>query len=453
MNISKKDIDQNNAVITISVTKQDYAEKVEKSLRDYRKKANMPGFRPGNVPIGLIKKMYGKAVVAEEINNLVSQGLADFIEENNLPILGQPLPNEEDPAEFDFETQESFDFHFDVGLAPEFEVEFSRFSSVPFYDITVSEEMIENQIKSYTSRFGKYEQVDLVKAKDMVKGKLTELENGDVKEGGISVDDAVLTPDYMKDEEQKSLFVGKNKGETVVFNPLKAFENETEISSLLKIKKEEVKDVTSDFQLEISGITRYEEGEVNQELFDKVYGEGTVSSLDEFKEKITANIKESLTADSLYKFNIDARQAVVSEFKDLQFPEAFLKRWLLENNKELTPEKIEEDYPKMIEDLVWQLAKDKIAKANEIKVEMSDVEEYGRKVAKAQFAQYGMVGLGDEILDNYVKDMMKKEETVRNFIDRAAEEKVLAVIHQNVKLDEKQISIEDFNKLFETTEA
>ena len=453
MNISKKDIDQNNAVITISVTKQDYAEKVEKSLRDYRKKANMPGFRPGNVPIGLIKKMYGKAVVAEEINNLVSQGLADFIEENNLPILGQPLPNEEDPAEFDFETQESFDFHFDVGLAPEFEVEFSRFSSVPFYDITVSEEMIENQIKSYTSRFGKYEQVDMVEAKDMVKGKLTELENGDVKEGGISVDDAVITPDYMKDEEQKSLFVGKNKGETVVFNPLKAFENETEISSLLKIKKEEVKDVTSDFQLEISGITRYEEGEVNQELFDKVYGEGTVSSLDEFKEKITANIKESLTADSLYKFNIDARQAVVSEFKDLQFPEAFLKRWLLENNKELTPEKIEEDYPKMIEDLVWQLAKDKIAKANEIKVEMSDVEEYGRKVAKAQFAQYGMVGLGDEILDNYVKDMMKKEETVRNFIDRAAEEKVLAVIHQNVKLDEKQISIEDFNKLFETTEA
>ena len=453
MNISKKDIDQNNAVITISVTKQDYAEKVEKSLRDYRKKANMPGFRPGNVPIGLIKKMYGKAVVAEEINNLVSQGLADFIEENNLPILGQPLPNEEDPAEFDFETQESFDFHFDVGLAPEFEVEFSRFSSVPFYDITVSEEMIENQIKSYTSRFGKYEQVDMVEAKDMVKGKLTELENGDVKESGISVDDAVLTPDYMKDEEQKSLFVGKNKGETVVFNPLKAFENETEISSLLKIKKEEVKDVTSDFQLEISGITRYEEGEVNQELFDKVYGEGTVSSLDEFKEKITANIKESLTADSLYKFNIDARQAVVSEFKDLQFPEAFLKRWLLENNKELTPEKIEEDYPKMIEDLVWQLAKDKIAKANEIKVEMSDVEEYGRKVAKAQFAQYGMVGLGDEILDNYVKDMMKKEETVRNFIDRAAEEKVLAVIHQNVKLDEKQISIEDFNKLFETTEA
>lgn len=453
MNISKKDIDQNNAVITISVTKQDYAEKVEKSLRDYRKKANMPGFRPGNVPIGLIKKMYGKAVVAEEINNLVSQGLADFIEENNLPILGQPLPNEEDPAEFDFETQESFDFHFDVGLAPEFEVEFSRFSSVPFYDITVSEEMIENQIKSYTSRFGKYEQVDMVEAKDMVKGKLTELENGDVKEGGISVDDAVLTPDYMKDEEQKSLFVGKNKGETVVFNPLKAFENETEISSLLKIKKEEVKDVTSDFQLEISGITRYEEGEVNQELFDKVYGEGTVSSLDEFKEKITANIKESLTADSLYKFNIDARQAVVSEFKDLQFPEAFLKRWLLENNKELTPEKIEEDYPKMIEDLVWQLAKDKIAKANEIKVEMSDVEEYGRKVAKAQFAQYGMVGLGDEILDNYVKDMMKKEETVRNFIDRAAEEKVLAVIHQKVKLDEKQISIEDFNKLFETTEA
>ncbi len=453
MNISKKDIDQNNAVITISVTKEDYAEKVEKSLRDYRKKANMPGFRPGNVPIGLIKKMYGKAVKAEEINNVVSDSLVNYIEENKLQILGQPLPSEEEQTEWDFDTQEEFDFHFDIGLAPEFDVELTGKDKVPYYEITVSDEMIDNQVKSYTSRFGKYEQVDTVEEKDMVKGLLVELENGAVKEGGIRVEDAVLTPAYMKDEEQKALFVGKTKGEKVSFNPLKAFENETEISTLLKIAKEEVKNTTSDFEIEISGITRYTDSDVNQELYDKIFGEGTVKSDEEFRTKITESIQESLKADSEYKFNIDARDMFVNKFKDLTFPEAFLKRWLLVNNKEMTQEKVEEDYPKMIEDLIWHLTKDKIATANEIKIEFPDIEEYAKKVAKAQFAQYGMVGMGDDIIENYAKDLLKQEETMRNFIDRAAEEKVLEFVREKVKLDKKSISIEDFNKLFETAEA
>lgn len=453
MNISRKDIDQNNVVITISIAKEDYAEKVEKALRDYRKKANMPGFRPGMVPLGLIKKMYGKAVKAEEINNVVSEKLVNYIEENDLPILGQPLPSETEQPEYDFDTQEEFDFHFDIGLAPAFEVELNGKDKVNYYEIAVSDEMIDNQVKSYTSRYGKYEQVDTVEEKDMVKGLVVELENGVEKEGGIRAEDAVLTPAYMKDDEQKALFVGKSKGDKVVFNPMKAYENETEISSLLKIKKEEVDGLTSDFQIEISGITRYIDGEVNQELFDKVFGEGVVNSVEDFRVKITESIKDSLKADSEYKFNIDARQMFVDKYKGLEFPEAFLKRWLLSNNEEMTAEKVEEDYPKMIEDLVWHLTKDKIAKTNEIKVELPDVEEYAKKVAKAQFAQYGMVGMGDDIIENYAKDMMKQEETVRNFIDRAAEEKVLAAVRENVKLNKKEISIEDFNKLFEAEQA
>lgn len=453
MNIARKDIDPINVVITVSVAKEDYTDKVEKTLRDYRKKANMPGFRPGNVPLGLIKKMYGNAVKAEEINNLVSDNLAQYIEENDLQILGQPLPSETEITEIDFDTEDAFDFHFDVGLAPEFEVELTAKNKIPYYEISVSDEMIDNQVKSYTSRFGKYEQADVVEEKDMVKGNLVELADGKAKEDGIRVEDAVLTPAYMKDEEQKNLFVGKSKGDKVVFNPAKAFENETEISSFLKITKEEAQAITSDFEIEIVEITRYHEGEINQDLFDKIYGEGVVKSEEEFKAKIVENIKESLAADSDYKFNMDARDTLVKMYKDLTFPEAFLKRWLLATNEEMSAEKLDEDYPKMIEDLIWHLSKDKIAKANEIKIELPDIEAYAKKVAKAQFAQYGMVGLGDEMLDNYVQDLMKQEESVRSFIERALEEKVIAVVREKVKLDNKEISIEDFNKLFESAEA
>lgn len=453
MNISRKDIDQNNAVITISIDKTDYAETVDKKLRDYRKKANMPGFRPGMVPLGLIKKMYGKAVKAEEINNLVSEKLISYIEENDLPVLGQPLPSEtEQQPEYDFDLQEEFDFHFDVGLAPAFEVELNGEDEVTYYEIAISDEMIENQIKLHTSRYGKYEQVNTVEENDMVKGLVVELENDAEKEGGIRAENAVLTPAYMKDEEQKNLFVGKENGDKVVFNPRKAFENETEISSFLKIDKEGVKDIAADFQLEISEITRYIHSEINQELFDKVFGEGQVKSEEEFRTKITEGIKENLKADSEYKFNLDARQMLVDKFKELSFPEAFLKRWLLTTDKENTQEKVDEAYPRIIEELIWDLTKDKIAKAHEIKVELPDVEEYAKKVAKAQFAQYGMVNMEDEILENYAKNMMKEEKTVRNFIDRALEEKVLAVIRENVKLNKKEISMEDFNKLFETKE-
>lgn len=453
MNVNRKDIDQNNAVITVSIGKDDYAEKVEKALRDYRKKANMPGFRPGMVPLGLIKKMYGKSVLAEEINNIVSESLAGYIEDNNLPILGQPLPSETEVSEINFDTQEDFEFHFDLGLAPEFEIDLSDKDTVPLYEISVSDEMVDNQIKSYTSRFGKYEQADTAEAKDMIKGTIQELDNGKIKEDGIKAEDAVLTPEYMKDEKQKKLFIGKKVGDKIVFNPKKAYENETEISSMLKVDKELVQDLTSDFEMEISGITRYVEGEVNQELFDKVYGEGVVKSEEEFKNKIVENIKAQLASDSDYKFNLDARSLVLNKLKDLTFPEAFLKRWLLVSNEEMTKEKIDEDYPKMVEDLTWHLAKDKIGKAGDIKIELPDVEEYAKKVAKAQFAQYGMVGMGDDIIENYAKDMMKNEETVRNFIDRAAEEKVFAIIREKVTLEIKEVSIEEFNKLFETADA
>ncbi|MDD4991469.1 MAG: trigger factor [Paludibacter sp.] len=449
MNIVRKDLDQNNAIVTLRIEKVDYAEKVDKTLRDYRKKANIPGFRPGMVPAGLVKKMYGKAVLAEEINKLVSDNLYNYIRENNINILGEPLPNETEQQPIDFDNQETFEFVFDLGIAPEFEVELTKKDKVKFYTIAVSDEMVENQVKSYTGRYGKYIQEEIVEEKDMLKGELLELANGKVNESGIKVQDAALTASYMKDA-QKALFVGAKKGDVITFNPTIAFENEAEISSLLKISKDEAKTITSDFQLKIESITRYHESAIDQELFDKVYGEGVVTSEEEFRAKIKENIQDSLVSDSEYKFGVDAQEALVAKFDSLTFPDAFLKRWVLSSNENLTPETLEEDYSKMIADLKWHLIKDKLAKSNDIKVEAADVEEYAKKVAKAQFAQYGMIGMDDEIIANYAKDMMKKEDTLKNMIDKVAEEKVFAIVKEAVKLDNKEVSIEEFNKMFET---
>jgi trigger factor len=448
MNIVRKDLDQNNATLTLSIEKADYAEKVDKTLRDYRKKANIPGFRPGMVPAGLVKKMYGKAVTAEEINKLVSDSLYNYIRENNVSILGEPLPSENHPT-IDFDNQETFEFVFDLGIAPEFEVELSKKDKVKFYTITVSDEMIENQVKSYTGRYGKYIQEEVVEDKDMLKGELLEMADGKVNESGLKVKDATLTASYMKDEAQKALFIGAKKGDVITFNPQAAYESEVEISSMLKISKDEAKNITSDFQLKIESITRYHESAIDQELFDKVYGEGIVSSEEEFRAKIKENIQESLVSDSEYKFGIDAQAALVAKFEDLTFPDAFLKRWVLSSNENLTAETLEADYSKMIDDLKWHLIKDKLAKASDIKVEAADVEAYAKKVAKAQFAQYGMIGMDDEIIANYAKDMMKKEDTLKNMVDKVAEEKVFAAIKESVKLENKEVSIEEFNKMFE----
>ena len=388
MNIVRKDLDQNNALVTICIEKADYAVKVDKTLSDFRKKANIPGFRPGMVPAGLVRKMYGKAVMAEEINKLVSENLYSYIRENNMNILGEPLPNETEQKPFDFDTQDDFEFVFDLGIAPEIEVELTKKDKVNYYNITVSDEMIENQVKSYTGRYGKYIQEEVVEEKDMLKGELLEMANGKVNESGIKVQDATLTSAYMKNDAQKALFFGAKKGDVITFNPSKAFDNENEISSLLKISKDQAKKVDSDFQLKIESITRYHESEINQGLFDKVYGDGVVKSEEEFRAKIKENIQDNLVSDSEFKFSVDAKEMLVAKFSDLSFPDTFLKRWLLSSNQKIKAETLEEDYPKMIADLKWHLIKEKLTKTNDLKVETADVEEYAKKLTKAQFAQF-----------------------------------------------------------------
>ncbi|MDL2243581.1 trigger factor [Bacteroidales bacterium OttesenSCG-928-J19] len=452
MNITLNNIDPVNATLTVNVVKDDYASQVKKELKKIKDTASIPGFRKGMAPQGMIQKMYGKSVLVDEVNKLVSDSLYKYIQENKLNVLGEPMPSEAEQAPLDFDNQTDYEFVFDLGLSPEIDVKLTKRDKMPYYTITVEDSAVESQINSLKANYGTYEQVEDIQDRDMVKGLLVELNpDGSEKEGGIYIEDAVLMPSFMKDEAEKTKFMSAKLNDVLVFNPYKAYEgNEAELASFLKIDKEEVKEYTGDFKFRLQEITRYKEAEVNQELFDKIYGEGVVKSEDELKAKIKDELTAQMAPESDYKFLLDSRDLFLKKTKDVVFPDAFLKRWLIASNPERTEESLETDYPKIIDDLRFHLVKEQIVKEKEIKVEYEDIKEYARRVARMQFAQYGMANVPDDLLNNYAEEMVKKEENVRNLIDRAVEDKVVAAIKEMVALQPKEVTMEEFRKLVET---
>lgn len=450
MNVSlKNNEDAVSGIVKLEIVKEDYAERVDKSLRSLRQKANMPGFRRGKVPLTLIKKLYGKSVLVEEINKLVSENLTKYIRENDVHILGEPLPNTTEQKPLDFDKDENFEFCFDVALAPEVHVEVSKNDKIPFYHVMISDDMVNAQVDSYRSNFGSYDKVEEVEEKDLMKGTIAELEGGTPKEGGIVVENAVLMPLYIKNEEEKAKFIGAKVNTVVVFNPNKAYEGaETEIASLLKIEKEKVAEKTGDFSFEIKEISRHTPAEMNQALFDKVFGENMVSSEEEFRGKVREALTEQFIPQSDFKFLIDIRDLLVERAGDLKFSEDLLKRWLLVANQKMTKDKIEEEFPQFVKDLRYQLVKDYLVKTNGLKVDDADVKQFAKQVAKAQFVQYGMLSVPEDALDNYANDMMKNKQTLQNIVDRTLEEKLAAWLKEQVELDVKEVSVDEFNRLF-----
>lgn len=400
--------------------------------------------------MGMVKKMYGKHVLIEEINKLVSENLTNYIHENKLKILGEPMPNETEQGAIDFDRQEDFEFYFDVALIPEIKIELSKNDKLPFYRIVIADEMVDQQIEAYAANMGSYDKVDEAEEKDVVKGTIAELENGSPKEGGIVVEDAVLMPSYMKDEAEKAKFVGAKVNTVVVFNPSKAYEGaDAEIASLLKVDNEAVPGLTGDFSFEIKEIIRHKKAELNQELFDKVFGPNVVSSEEEFKDKIRNILAEQFVSQTDYKFLLDARDLLVEKAGELKFADALLKRWLLAADEKLTPEKLEEEYPSILSSIIYQLIKESVAEANNLKVEEADVLNFAKNVAKAQFAQYGMLSVQDDILMNYANDMMNNKQTLQNLFDRALEQKLADCLKEQVELDVKEVTADEFSKLFE----
>ncbi len=450
MNVSLKNIDATKGIVKIEIVKEDYAEKVDKSLKNFRQKANVPGFRKGMVPMGMVKKMYGKHVLVEEVNKLISENLYTYIRESKLNILGEPMPNETEQQPIDFDNQETFEFCFDVAYAPEIKIELSKNDKVPYYQVLIDDEMINKQVEAYQANFGGYDEAESVEEKDLIKGVVAELENGAPKEGGIVVEDAVLMPLYIKDEAEKAKFIGAEKNAVIVFNPNKAYEGaEAEIASFLKVDKEAVPAITGDFSFEIKEVTRHKNAEINQDLFDKVFGEGVVTSEEEFKNKIREALTEQFTPQSDFKFLTDIRDVLVERAGELHFADDLLKRWLLAANEKNTAEQIEADYPQVVKDLTYHLIKETLVKENDIKVEDADIEAFAKRVAKAQFAQYGMLSVPEDVLANYAKDMLKNKQTLQNIIDRSVEEKLASWLKGQVELETKEVTPDDFGKLFE----
>ena len=451
MNVSFQNIDKVSGLLTVKLEKADYQEKVDKSLKTFRQKAQIPGFRKGMVPMSLVKKMYGKSVIAEEVNKLLSEKVYDYIKSNNVNMLGEPLPNEEKQQVIDFDTMEEFEFVFDIALAPEFKAEVSNTDKVDYYTIEVTDEMVENQVKAYTQRNGKYDQVSAYEDNDMLKGLIAELdENGNTKEGGIQVEGAVLMPSYMKNDEQKAIFANAKVNDVLVFNPNAAYDgHDAEIASLLKIEKEAAAEMKSNFSFQVEEITRFVPGDLNQELFDQVFGKDAVKTEEEFRAKVKEGIAAQFVADSDYKFLIDARKMLMEKVGKLEFPDALLKRIMRMNNQDKDEKFVDDNYDKSIEELTWHLIKEQLVKANDIKVEQEDVVNMAKEATRAQFAQYGMMSVPEDLLENYAKEMLKKKESVEGLVNRVVETKLASALKSQVKLNNKTISAEEFNKMFE----
>ncbi|MBR7086652.1 MAG: trigger factor [Prevotella sp.] len=444
MNIKFENEDKVNGLMTITVEESDFKEKVEKSLKDYRKKANVPGFRPGQVPMSMVKRMYGTAVKMDVINRAVGEQLYKYVQENNIKMLGEPLPHDGNEA-VDIEKDAPYTFQFDIAVAPEIGVKLTGRDKVDYYTIEVDDKLIDQQIEMFTSRAGRYEKAEEYAENDMLKGDLRELD----KEDGIEISEAVVMPTYIKSAAQKKLFKGAKLGDIITFNPRKAYESDAELASFLKVDKAELGAHAGNFTYQITEISRFVKAEVNQQLFDQIYGKDAVKNEKEFRQRVADELKAQLQQNADWKFLQDLRKHCEKKAGKLTWPEEILKRVMKQNNKERADveEYVEKNFEGSIKELTWHMIKEQLVADHDIKISDDEVKLAARETARAQFAQYGMSNVPDEYIDNYAQEMLKKQDNVQGFVDRAIDLKLIEKMKQVVKLNEKNVSLDEFNKL------
>lgn len=441
---------QVSGVVTISVDKEDYAADLQKQLKTARQQASMPGFRKGKVPMGLINKMYRGRALSDILNKLMDEKLNEVLGESDKQVLGQPLMSES-MEPLDLDKGENFTMKFDVMFAPEFEVSVDKRNTIDYYTIEVSDEMVEAQIAGYTQRNGEYKQVDSYEDRDMLKGTVAQLDaEGNVLEGGIQVEDAVLMPAYMKNDNQKALFEGTKVNDVITFNPTTAYDGaEAEIATLLKVDREDAHMYDGDFSFQVNEITRFVPGELTQEIFDQVFGEGEVSTEEDFRARVKEQVAEGLVTQQDYKFLMDARAVLEKRAGDMAFDMDLVKRVIEANDKDNTIKDMDEAVEENIKSLKWELIKNKLAESFELKLEQEDVEAAAVESVRMQLAQYGMPNAPEELAKQYAQQMMQDEKQRTMIVNSAFDKKLATALKDKVKLNEKTVSVEEFNNLFE----
>lgn len=447
MNVTLDRIDNVNGVITLSIEEKDYQEKVKKELKQIGMKHPLPGFRPGHVPASLLQKKYGKDVLVEVVNREIYDNLVNYIQENKLNILGEPIIS--NAEEVNFDTMKDFSFKFEVGFAPEVSLKLDNTVTVPYYNIEVDQKMVDQQNEMLCKRFGKQVKGEQVDATALVKGSMVELdENGAVKENGLNVESTIVAPQYFKSEDEKAKFADKKLGDEIVFNPWATCEgNLGELSSMMNVDREQA-DIKSDFKLTVNEILVNQPAELNQELFDAVFGKDSCKNEEEYFAKLKEMIAGQLVNDSNFRFTVDAEKVLREQVGALELPTEFLKKWLVRQDNKYTAENIDEEFTKMVPQLEWQLIKEQAAKQLDVKVNDEDLLADAKRIAYQQFAQYGMTNIPEDMIEKYAKDILENKEYRSQIVQQSVDNKLYAEIKNAVKLDEKTVNVDEFNALF-----
>jgi len=445
MEISTSQIDQLNALIKVNVKPEDYRNQYDKAMRDYRKQVTMPGFRAGNVPISVIQKKYGKAILAEELNKIINQALYKHIEENKLKILGNPLPTEGTGAG-DWDNPDQFEFQYQIGYSPAVDMSQVLKQHINLYAIKVDDVVIDRQINDLARRYGKMSDPEFSEEKDMLIGTFVELdENAQIKAGGI-MKDSTISLEFLKDEVTKNSLVGKKVGDKLILDPFKVEPDHDELGKMLGISHAQVHHLHHPFQFTIKQLGRMEGAELNQELFNKVYGPGAVSDEAGFRAKVSEDLSRMFNRETERLFRRDLVESILDHVK-IDLPDTFLKKWIAAaNEKPVSPEQVEQDYPGYSRGLKWQLIETRIAEENNLKINQEELFAFTANIMRQQYAQHGLE-LDDEQVEGMVRNALSKREDINRTYEMMMEDKVVAYLRQNVSTTEKHVTYEEFVQL------
>lgn len=439
MKITQKNVDDLTMVVTMNIEKDDYKEKTKKILSDYRKNADIKGFRKGMAPMGMIEKMHGKSAMLDAVNNLISDGLNNYITDNKINILGEPLPHEDEKKNIDWENDTEFEVSFDLAIAPKIELELSSKDKITYYEPNITDEEKAKFRSNLLRQFGTLVNTDAIEEDDFIIA--------DLIQGETRIEGTYVALRSIADKKIKKSFIGKKSGDELTIDVNKAFENETDRAAMLKISKEELATIEPNYTVVVKEVKRFAEAEVNQDLYDKAFGAGNVKSEEEFDSKIVDRIKSEFAQESDYRFMLDAREALI-EKAAIALPEQFLKRWLHNANEgKFTMEEIEKDFELFLKDFRWQMIRQFITNEQKIQITREHLLDHARKIAAYQFAMYGLQNAPQEQIDTYAESLLKNEKEGRRIIEKVEDELVLDYVRSVVTLDKKSITIEKLQEL------